>query len=1002
MNSRNIAGKVRLRRTALALGLGFSLGLVSVGAMAQSNASGVIFGRADAAPGTTVHIENIDTGLSRDVTVDADGRYRATTLPVGRYRVTLQRDGQNVGTRDNVQVNVGSGTDVSFVASATAAQTLEGVQVVASALPAIDVSSVDTRTVLTADQLQKLPVARNVNAAVMLAPGSVQADSRYGNTVSLGGSSAAENQYYINGYAVTNPLTGVGFTSLPFNAIEQEQVFYGGYGAEYGRSTGGVINIITKRGGNTWKAGVQGLYTPADLRATPRAIYRKDGVLVADSSRNDLPWEAQYGAYVSGPIVKDKLFLYASGEWTRSEQSTHGATANSTTTEFEDKARRWLVKLDWNITDNHILELTGIGDQTESDQQIWTYNYETDTVGDSLGAQRVKNYGTATSNPGGEIYVGKYTGYLTDNLTVSALYGQSKAEHVNQPISASGVACPIVQSDATLPPGFIRGCQVTGGQVLAAGANDKTDGWRLDVEYRLGDHTLRAGVDNMTIESFAGSEREGGGTAWIYSATPPDRLIRGGTVEIPAGNDMYVTSNTYRAIAPVKVEQEAQFIEDVWQISDRWLAKIGLRNEQFSNFNGDGVVYAKQRHQLAPRLGISWDVNGDSSLKIYANAGRYHLAIPANVAVRGASGQYFALQAGTFDGMDPVTKAPLNFTPVEDPVYQNGADGTSPDPKEVAAKGLGAYYQDEYILGFDKTLGPDWTFGAKAVYRDLGQIIDDICDARPFHRWAVRNGVDDSTFGERCYLINPGQSNDFVADIDGDGVAEDVHLTQEDIGLPEAKRKYVALNLYLEHQFSDKWFGRIDYTLSRSFGNSEGLLKSDIGQLDPSVTQDWDFPELMIGANGPEANDRTHQIRAYGYYQLNQEWLFSGLLMVNSGRPKNCIGNWEGAPPTQSDYGESFFFCGPEGTDRLKPRGSMGRLPWSWRFDAGVEYRPSFANHNLALTAKVYNIFNEESVTRIYEWGESGAVGVEDPNYGRPTYSAPRYFQFGVRYDFSM
>src|SRR5690606_7334288 len=111
-------------------------------------------------------------------------------------------------------------------------------------------------------------------AAVMLAPGAVMADARYGNAVSLGGSSAAENQYYINGFPVTNPLTGLGATTLPFNAIEQEQVFTGGYGAQYGRSTGGVVNIITKRGTNTWQAGGMVSYEPRALKATRRIRYR--------------------------------------------------------------------------------------------------------------------------------------------------------------------------------------------------------------------------------------------------------------------------------------------------------------------------------------------------------------------------------------------------------------------------------------------------------------------------------------------------------------------------------------------------------------------------------------------------------------------------------------------------------------------------------------------------------------------------------------------------------
>src|SRR5699024_7919868 len=132
--------------------------------------------------------------------VDASGRYRAGSLPVGTYTVTLRQGDSTLSSREDVHVRVGTGTEASF-ASSTDAKELGAVQVVASAMPAIDVSAVDTRTVLTAEQLTNVPVARNITAATMLAPGVDGADSRYGNVVSFGGSSASENAYYINGYA---------------------------------------------------------------------------------------------------------------------------------------------------------------------------------------------------------------------------------------------------------------------------------------------------------------------------------------------------------------------------------------------------------------------------------------------------------------------------------------------------------------------------------------------------------------------------------------------------------------------------------------------------------------------------------------------------------------------------------------------------------------------------------------------------------------------------------
>ena len=153
MNSRKNLGTRPLRRTSLAIGLG--LGLVGTGVFAQST-TGTIFGQAKA--GETVVVKG-SSGVTRQATVGADGRYTVGSLPVGSYTVTLQRDGQVVDSRSNVSIRVGSGTDVSF--GAQNAQNLAAVTVQANALPSIDVSAVDSRTVITAEQLKQLPLGRS-------------------------------------------------------------------------------------------------------------------------------------------------------------------------------------------------------------------------------------------------------------------------------------------------------------------------------------------------------------------------------------------------------------------------------------------------------------------------------------------------------------------------------------------------------------------------------------------------------------------------------------------------------------------------------------------------------------------------------------------------------------------------------------------------------------------------------------------------------------------------
>ena len=992
------------RRSSLCTAL--ALCLVSGTTLAQSNASGVIFGRVAQPEGAVVRLQNLDTGFARDTSVDSEGRYRVSSLPVGRYKITLERSGQVVESRDDVQVALGTGVDVSFAgaaASAGSAQNLEGVQVTGNVLPSIDVSSVDSRTVLTSQQLQKLPLARDVTAAALLAPGVISGDSRYGNVASFGGSSASENQYYINGYAVTNALTGLGFTSLPFDAIDQQQIFTGGYGAEYGRSTGGVINIVTKRGGNEWKGGVGMYWQPSGLRQSPRSIYRKNGVLYQERSENKSN-DTQYTGYISGPLIKDKLFFFAAGDFTRSNSKNISPIIAPQKTNQEQKATKWMAKIDWNITDSHILELTGIGDKTNTERSVYRYDYATGSRANYIGTDNLKNFDAGPgSAPGGDVYIGKYTGYITDDLTVNALYGRSNTRHVRNLRYADNPNCPWITDQRTVNVP-ITGCGLVNNTVLGQGAKDKTHGYRFDVEYHIGDHDLRAGIDNQTLESYSGNVYEGG-YRWVYkdAGAVPNRP----DIVPPPGAQYFVEKRLFQTGASVKTEQEAQFIEDRWQVNDRWMAYIGLRNEQFKNINGNGDVYVKQRHQLAPRLGLTWDVFGDSTFKIYGNAGRYHLAIPSNVAIRAASASTYYSEYYSYTGVGP-NGEPTGAQLLGSRRYLNGEDGTVPNPKTVGAQGIKAYYQDEYILGFDKAINADWSYGAKATYRKLKSSIDDFCDSRPFETYAARNGIDLSNASiPGCYLFNPGKSNTFLVDVGGGNLVP-FKLSKADftspppgnVPFPDLKRSYYSLDLYLEHHFADGWFGRVDYTFSRSYGNSEGQLKSDIGQLDPSVTQDWDAPEIMQYTNGPLPNDRTHQLKAYGYFQATPEWLFGANLSVATGRPKNCIGV---DPVDAIDYGASYFECGL----KPSPRGSKGRLPYTWNLDLNAEYRPVWAGEKqpLAFTAAVFNVVGSQRPVAQIDVGETGTIRdgipVVSQDYQRPiAFQNPRYFRFGVRYDF--
>ncbi len=1006
------------RRLVLATAIAVAIGGAG-SAAAQSNATGSIFGSAT--PGDVVHIENTDTGLRRDITVDASGRYRANSMPIGNYTVSLMHNGAVVDSHKNVSTQIAQGTEVSFAAATASASPtdLGGVQVTANALPSIDVSSVDSRTVLTADQLNKLPIARtSISSVALLAPGTTPAARGYGNALSFGGSSASENAYYINGFQATNPLTGVSSRQLPYDAIDQEQVLIGGYGAEYGRSTGGVINVVSKRGSNEWKGDIQVLWSPSQLQQQPRNVNLRNGTpyqrgnLYAQRDQDNL----QYSGSLGGALIKDKLFFFAAADWIKQTGKYTGPSTVSDDERDTSKISRWLGKIDWNITDNNILEFTGIGDTETTDSSIYAYNYTTGR-GPYLGHQYTKNYnGTQTNGtPGGQTYIGHYTGYITDDLTLSAMYGRSNSDHQQTVTSASGTACPSITDNRVAFAGNPQtGCTVGATTSLLPGSKDSTRGWSASIEYRLGDHDLRAGMDNYVLRATWGAVPVGG-TGYNYNDLGDGQAIRDRLTSLglspalynPADfpNGYFVESTALSTGTSARTNQRSQFVEDNWQITDRWHGYIGLRNEQFTNYNGAGQAYANARHQLDPRLGASWDVYGDSTLKIYANAGRYHLGLPTSVAVRGAGPSSYPSQYFSFTGIDPVTGVPtgLGQGPWSGVYFNNGANGTPPDAKTVSAQKLHSYYQDEYILGFDKQLGDNWTGGAKAMYRRLRSLIDDTCDPRPLQAWGDRNGLSAQVAAgiaasTGCWLFNPGRANTFtLAPTPGQYLS--VPLTAADIGEPKAKRSYYMIDLYLEHQFSDKWYGKVDYTYSRSFGNSEGQLDSNIVQADVSTTESWDFPEIMENTNGDLPNDQKHQLRVYGTFAPTDEWQFSTVTRIASGYPVSCLGlrpSSAGGDPF--NYKNNYFWCNGEPAKR----GTFGRTPWTYTLDMSAAWKPAFADHKLSFTMDVFNILGKQRATQYFETGET-ASGLPNPNYKRArSFQDPRYVRFGARYDFTL
>jgi hypothetical protein len=1021
-------------------------------AMAQSNASGVIYGHVDAPAGATVTLSNTDTGLKRTVAVDASGSYRVTALPVGHYQVQLSRNGAVAGTQE-VDVVLGQGVDASFVTATTTVK-------VTGRRNRIDVSNANNGAVFTAKDLAKLPVQPTLNSIVLLAPNTTKGDAAFGNTSSFGGSGVSENSFYLNGFPITNPLSQLGSMELPFGAIQQASVLTGGFGAEFGRSIGGVLNVTTKSGTNTWEAGAMYSAEPTGLRAKYHNIYYGntgdpdfDGKMQYRRDNREVNLH-QYGGYVGGPIIQDKLFMFIAADQTATNDSYVSGSSQSTSlgangwSSNRALENRWVAKFDWNINENNRLEFTSAGDDNRTRYQKYGYalNPNNPKAAETLDGTPTGNlFSSATAQnvgptdpmfpgaQGAKVNMLKYTGNLTDDLTLTALYGNMKTER-----GVSYERAGAYQTDV-LPPSISPGTKADhwsaldpnlytsfhnpfAGYISQPGQDDVKSG-RLDLEWKLGKHTLRAGFDEARLKSSTAGHYFSGDYRWTYRHVKKDPTIEQNlTLSRPAilanyggsgAAGMYVTKTIFNSVTSASSEQSAQYIEDRFQVTDRLLLTLGLRNDSYSNSNGDGQKFIEMKHQIAPRFQAAWDVNGDASFKVFGSAGRYYLQLPTQVAARAASRSTYTMQDFTYTGIDPATGAPTGLTQINNADSADGEYGQPKDPRSVVAANLKPNYQDELTLGFEKSLTPEYNFGAKVTYRKLGAGIDDSCDLRPMYAYALAHGIDVQSPGAmNCFIYNPGRDvdvwidgNDALGNPVTTGKGQMAHFSAAEIGEPKAKRTYAALDMFLEHPLRNGWFGRVNYTLSRNRGNMEGQTRSDTGQTDVGTSAAWDFPEFAPGSDGLLPNDRKHQLKLFGFYQLTPEWSVGGNALIQSGRPRLCLGTNsaadDGSDPAfpqgstfwSPGYGAEYYYC----NGQPSPRGSMGRLPWEKRLDLNVTYAPALVK-GLAVKVDVFNALNSQ--TPLAEDSTYDYYGTPEPTYGAYTsYQTPRAVRFTVQYN---
>lgn len=973
--------------------------------------NGSIYGSAQA--GSTVTITNTGSGLKRDTTVGEDGKFSFSTLSPGRYTVSVSGKGLAPESR-TAEVRAGIGTSVTF------GDQLEEVLVLGTSTISIDTSTAQVSTSFSAEALAEMPKSLNVVSVALLAPGVNRGDTGLGsgsrvvaaNLPAIGGSSVAENNYYINGFNVTNLFQNLNYSRLPFFALANEQVITGGYGPEFGLSTGGVVNLTAKKGTNDWQAGASATFEPDGMRSHSPTTFTPDGTPYRDYSRNTHA-STTTDLWVGGPIVKDKLFVFALGEFTKETQTIYPVSypGGALPTDIVEKDPYWMVDLAWNINDRNLLELTAINDRHRALDSAYS-NDQLDSRGFVLKGSFL---GTNYNMYGGNTDILKYTGYVTDDLTLTAQYGQLRNDsgiYTIDPngtkISYNGVVgdfnqpgCPLTLADPSWTGAAIPGCWSSTTN-SSSGSYDTRKAGRFDIEYKLhtpfGLNTLKLGVDRDIWHSNKYGDSYSGGAYYRYYSTTTGLNDISGNHYDYVGD--YVRVRHFQTSSNAGVFTRGLYLKDDWQVTSNLLLQLGVRSDSFKNSNSNDITYVKQDNIIQPRLGFAWNVDGTSTKKLYGSYGIYSSPIAATVAIRGAALSLFGADFYRFTAIDPITGAPTLGAPISSPIpqYYNGENGqTVPNPDSVASKTLDPTIEEEFILGYQMQFNNGLIAGVRGTYRNLKKTIDDICDTRPFENWAADHGVTNVDLSNLpgCFLFNPGYAMDINADITATGVPTYMHITPAEIGMPKAMRRYVALDFTLEKKWSSKWYTRVAYTWSHNYGNAEGLVDSDNQQEDTGTTVNFDFPELQVGSSGNLPNDRRHSVKGQVSYRPSTSWVISTNLLAQSGRPKNCIGN---APFDPYGYDAAFFYC----NGKVTPRGSLGFLPWQYDVDVAVTYSPERIQ-GLSLQASVFNLFNGSTKTQVIEDGEiGGQPGVADPRFGTPrSYQAPFYVQLNAKYEFN-
>ncbi len=952
--------------------------LAAVTVCAQQAATGSIAGRVTDAERTVLPGVRVTLAAgqgTRTVVTGADGRFAAYYLTPGRYDLHAELAGYQLYSRHGLELQVGQQLDLDLTMTAgTFADQVE----VAAATPLVDYSTAGNGSVLDSSLIAALPLGRRFSDALYLASGVTGGGASGAANPSIAGASGLENLYYVDGVSINDPrYGGLGVFASDYGSfgsgvsnefVSEIQVRTAGAEAEYGQSTGGVVNVVTKSGSNRWAGALFGYATPRSLAATRRSIR-----LVNSGTNTTSVQRWEVGFSLGGPLARDRAFLFVAfnPQWeTTTFLAPDGFPLRSLGAVGRDRrVLPYAAKLTASLSESQRLDVSAFGDPGTGTLGPQSAAVMTNTTTAAFSA-----VGFGSSNQ-----AVRYQGVLREGWLLEGLVGRYRGSYDERP----SVDAWLVTDQTTRP------AKVSGGRgSYDPGSEGVNLSYQLKSTHLWGGHEVKwgAALDTDWYDNFS---------AYTGPAvTLPDGKQTSGGVQLsivsdPALGKVYrVTRARIGDVRATDARYLAAFVQDRVPIGRRLTLSAGVRFED-QHLSGDRSSLALNDN-WAPRFGVVYDPTGRGAVKLSATAGVYYAKTPNSLAVTSLTSSLRVLRADYYD--------PGLTQPIPDGVLAGGAtahllySGSTP---VQALPGTGPSYLREGTLGVEVQAAPELGLGLHYQYRDMQAAIEDVGQA------AYVLFFDGSQNTVNYVFANPGAG--YPATVGGVGAHEaPIH-------------RYDAFELSVDRRLADRWSLRGSYRWSRLVGTYEGYVSNDTNQASPGLSAFFDFPSddpsyAQIGVprygfrgdvryngrlgEGPLPTDRTHDLKLYATYALAGSVNLGAGLAVRSGIPLTP----RAADPVTNRAG--VIGEAPRGAGIATEDGFRTRTPGEWSLDLHSDLPVAVGSTRVVLAIDVFNLFDAQAVTA-YDQNTQRAFKVADPDFGKRTsYQEPRTVRLGVRLEF--